>query len=108
MGTEKEKSRRHSADSTVRNSLNRSSAKAQFSFSKSERFPRRMSQSIQNFTFYDISLRKFDKKITFTTSNRTQLIKKDITPPPGAYEPPKCSQPKITFKASREVIIKVP
>ena len=66
--------------------MNKSTAKAQFTFPKSDRFPARMYSSVSDLKFYNIVSKKYDRKISFGTSKRTDFANKNNVPAPTAYQ----------------------
>ena len=92
----------------AKNPLNKSSAKAQYSFSKAERFPSRAYSSESNLNFYDIEQKKYDKNISFGSSKRSVFNANNGVPASTTYYKElnkKLSQSVgIMFKAGREVI----
>lgn len=44
-----------------------------------------MYRSVTDFRFYDVSLKKYDKKIGFTIGKRTDFVKRDGVPGPTRY-----------------------
>lgn len=97
--------RRSSAEHKARNTINNSDSKALYSFAKAERFPTRMYRSVTDIRFYDVEMPKYNKRVSFTTSQRTNFCKDNGNPGPTKYNPNVNSDKKLSvqFKSSREV-----
>ncbi len=78
---EKKKS---SAERRVKNTINKSPTKALYTFSKAERFPNKMYRSVTDFR-YDVGLKKYDKKVSFSASKRSSFWKDNGVPGPTKY-----------------------
>ena len=87
----------------MRSILNKSTTKALYSFSKAERFPARMYRSAAEIPTYDIEIKKYDKKISFTTTQRTNFCRNDGIPGPTKYDPIKNPDKRLSvqFKNGR-------
>lgn len=46
-----------------------------------------MYRSVSQFRTYDIDIKKYDKKVSFTTTKRTDFCKNDGVPGPTKYNP---------------------
>lgn len=98
--------RRISAERKASSIINNSTSKALFSFPRSERFPQRNYRSLTDVRFYDVNSKMYDKKVTFSSSNRIDFAKKDGVPGPTRYNVTTGFLDKkvgIQFKSGRDV-----
>lgn len=73
------------SEDKVKNPLNSSKSKFQYSFSRAERFYDKKSFSVTSIRFYDLPSTKSRRKTTFGYGNRTSFLANN-NPPPNQYE----------------------
>lgn len=67
--------------------INNSKAKAQYSFSKADRFVKKSHSSATDIRFYDLPSQRSKRFTTFGIGGRDNLMRKSNTPDPTRYNP---------------------